>query len=424
MRRILEAVLAAFLFVSFTLSATAQEDIKRDRAIFVKPKNEFLEELERKADSAATKKDSPRLELRVDLGGKTVPQSVNAFTSSWHTPPVSQGLSGMCWCFSTTSFFESELHRLRGMDVKLSELWTVYWEYVEKARGFVRSAGTTEFGEGSESNAVTRIWKQYGVVPAPAYTGLLPGRTVHDHRAMFAELNGYLQSVKTAHAWNELEVIATVRTILDRYLGKPPATVTVNGKSYTPQGYLQIVLGLNLDDYVEVMSLMEKPYFARVEYEVPDNWWHSADYVNVPLDDFMTIIKKAIRAGYTLALGGDTSEPGYEGHTGVAIVPSFDIPSPYIDENARQFRFKNQTTTDDHGIHLVGYTTIGGKDWYLIKDSGAGSRNNAHPGYYFYHEDYVKLKMMGFTVHKDMVNDVLQKVTSAADTESPTSNGQ
>ena len=130
------------------------------------------------------------------------------------------------------------------------------------------------------------------------------------------------------------------------------------------------------------------------------------------------------RAGYTLALGGDTSEPGYEGHTGVAIVPSFDIPSSYIDENARQFRFKNQTTTDDHGIHLVGFTTIGGKDWYLIKDSGAGSRNNAHPGYYFYHEDYVKLKMMGFTVHKDMVNDVLQKVTSAADTESPTSNGQ
>ncbi len=412
-------------FISvFLTTVEAQENAKRDKAIFVAPKNEFYEQMEQKANAFKKTREAVHRDLRVDLSAKKFPQSIGAFTTSWHTPPVSQGLTGTCWCFSTTSFFESEIHRLKGMDVKLSELWTVYWEYVEKARGYVRSGGTTEFGEGSESNAVMRIWKKYGVVPASAYSGLLPGQSVHDHRALFSELNGYLQAVKTANAWNADQVVATVRTILDKYLGEPPMTIVVDGKQLSPKEYLHDVLGIDPDDYVEIMSLMEKPYYAKAEYEVPDNWWHSADYVNVPLDDFMGIIKKAIRAGYTLSLGGDTSEPGYEGHSGVAIIPSFDIPSDYIDENAREFRFANRTTTDDHGIHLVGYATVDGKDWYLIKDSGSGSRNNSHPGYYFFQEDYVKLKMMGFTIHKDMVKDILRKVASVNSLETQTSDGQ
>ena len=53
----------------------------------------------------------------------------------------------------------------------------------------------------------------------------------------------------------------------------------------------------------------------------------------------------------------------------------------------------NKTTTDDHGIHLVGYMEKDGKDWFLIKDSGAGSRNTGDKGFYFYQEDYIKLNM-------------------------------
>jgi bleomycin hydrolase len=113
-----------------------------------------------------------------------------------------------------------------------------------------------------------------------------------------------------------------------------------------------------------------------------------------------------------VCIGGDTSEPGLEGHAGIAVIPTFDIPAAFIDESARQFRFTNKTTTDDHGIHVVGCTTVEGSDWFLIKDSGSGSRNNAHRGYYFYREDYIKLKMMGLTVHRDMASDLLKKVAA------------
>jgi bleomycin hydrolase len=215
--------------------------------------------------------------------------------------------------------------------------------------------------------------------------------------------------VKTSNLWNEDAALATIRSILDHYIGAPPGVVSVNGKSMTPPEYLANVLTLRLDDYVDVLSLKGKPYYQKVEYEVGDNWWHNADYLNVPLDDFVALVKKAIRAGYSVALGGDTSEPGYDGHAGIGVVPTFDIPTTFINDDARAFRFYNGTTGDDHGIHLVGYTQKDGSDWYLIKDSGSGSRNNTHPGYYFYREDYVKLKMMDVLVHKDMVRELLAR---------------
>jgi bleomycin hydrolase len=226
---------------------------------------------------------------------------------------------------------------------------------------------------------------------------------------MIDEMTSYLQNAKKNNLWNEEETVATIKDIMNHYLGAPPAKVKVDGDEYTPQEYFNKFVDLKLDDYVDVVSYMQEPFYQQVEYKVPDNWWHSKDYYNVPLDVFMSLIKQSVRNGYTVALGGDVSEPGYDSHVKCAIIPTFDIPSDYIDDYARQFRFSNQTTGDDHGIHIVGFETKNGKDWFLIKDSGAGSKNVEPKGYYFYHEDYVKLKMMDFMVNKDAVGNLLEK---------------
>jgi bleomycin hydrolase len=396
-------------FVLLAANPVFAQDQKKDRAIYVEPRNEFLDSIKKEIGAFAAKREPVKKRIRMDFTGIDLPRSIVEFTGYWRTPPISQGSTGTCWAFSTVSFFESEIYRLTKREIKLSEVHTVYWEYVEKARRFVRERGDSEFGEGSEANAVTRIWKKYGTVPAPAYTGLQRGQKFHDHGNLFQEMRDYLTALKNSHAWNEDVAISTIRSILNHHLGEPPATVTVDGATMTPQEYLAKVVRLNLDDYVELLSLAEKPYYKQVEYEVPDNWWHSAQYHNIPLDEFMMVLKRAIRKGYTLALGGDTSEPGYEGHAGVGVVPSFDIPAAFIDEHARQLRFSNSSTQDDHGIHLVGFKESPEGDWYLIKDSAAGSRNNSHPGYYFYHENYVKLKMLDFMVHKDAAKDILGK---------------
>jgi bleomycin hydrolase len=91
----------------------------------------------------------------------------------------------------------------------------------------------------------------------------------------------------------------------------------------------------------------------------------------------------------------------------LGVIPTFDIPSAFIDDNARQFRFSNSTSTDDHFIHLVGVTERDGRTWYLIKDSASGIRNSQHPGYYFYDEDYVRLKILCFMVPREAARKLL-----------------
>lgn len=392
-----------FLCVSFF----AQE---KEKGIFVEKKKGYYDNEIMKSIKEFNKKSKEKgKEFQLDFTGMDLPKSKDEFKSFWHNDPISQGNTGTCWCFSTTSYFESEIHRLTGKQVKLSEMYTVYWEYVEKAKRFIQERGNSAFAEGSEANAVPKIWKMYGIVPEESYTGLMPGQKFHDHSKMFKEMDDYLKNVKSTNAWDEEEAIGTIKSIMNHYMGEPPAEVKVGGKKYSPKDYLSKILKLNLNDYVDILSYMQKPYYQQVEYEVPDNWWHSKDYYNVPLDMFMSALKNAVRDGYTVALGGDVSEPGYVSWQKVGVVPTFDIPSEYIDESARQFRFSNGTTTDDHGIHLVGYKEKDGVDWYLIKDSGSGSRNTGDAGYYFYHQDYVKLKMMDFMVHRSAVEDVLKK---------------
>ena len=237
----------------------------------------------------------------------------------------------------------------------------------------------------------------------------MPGQKYHDHKAMIKEMKAYLDNLKASHAWNEDEAIKVIKSILNHYMGEPPTEFYFDGTKYSPKEFLNNYLKLNLDDYVDILSYMQKPYYQQVEYEVEDNWWHSKDYYNVPLNVFMDALKNAIRNGYTVVIGGDVSEAGYDSWHKVGVIPTFDIPSEYIDENARQFRFSNKTTADDHGIHLIGYMEKDGKDWYLIKDSGSGSRNTGDKGFYFYHEDYVKLKIMDFMVYKGAVENILKK---------------
>jgi len=388
----------------------------RGKAVFVEEADEFkLGLATRVGDDESAAKAAPRTKLKSSLQGVVVPKSPAEFRQVWHHPPVCQQLTGNCWAYASTSFFESEIHRLSVRQVKLSELYTVYWEYVEKARRFVRKRGESEFPRGSQPNATIRIWRAHGIVPATDYSGLPPGRNIHADRRMYNLLRVYLDSIKEQADWDEEKVLTTVRTILDKYLGRPPERLRVNGGWLTPQEYLDRVVQLDLDDYVSVISFRQQPWYQWCVYEVPDNWWRSQDYFNIPLEKFTRLVREAAASGAGLCLGVDNSEPGFLFRESVAFIPCFDIPGGDIDDDSRQFRFTNGSTTDDHIVHLVGRQApvrddpAGGGEWYLIKDSGTRPQNGRHRGYMFYHEDFVRLKTLCVLLHREQVERMLAR---------------
>jgi bleomycin hydrolase len=219
----------------------------------------------------------------------------------------------------------------------------------------------------------------------------------------------YLDFIKANDYWEEDAALAHVRVILNSHLAEPPASFTFEGKTLTPREFLKNVLSINPDDYVDVMSTLSFPFYTQGPFEVPDNWWFDSAYYNLPLDEWYNTITGSIRSGFSVELGGDVSEPGWYGKQDLAVVPDFDLPGTHINQDSREFRFYNRTTTDDHGIHLVGYTTVENRDWFLLKDSGRSARHGKHEGYFFMRDDFLRLKMLTFTVHRDALGDIFDR---------------
>lgn len=380
----------------------------KDNGIFRESSNRMIDSIMKSLNQTNTE-TKKKLKFSVDLSKMNLPQSEKDFEQSWHLPPISQGNTGTCWCYSTTSLIESEIKRQTNKEIKISEMFTVYWEYIEKAKEFVKTRGTSTFGEGSQANAVTRIMDLYGVVPAEVYKGNEKNTPFQNHSNMVAEMTTFLNSIKTQNNWNEDLVTSTIKSILNTYLGNPPTEFSYKGKKFTPKSFLNDELKIKPSEFVNIYSLKDDEFWANTEYKAADNWLHTRDYYNVPMEEWYKAMKKAVQEGYSFTIGGDVSEAGIDGNTDVAIVPSFDIPSEFINDDAKQFRVANGTTTDDHGVHVVGYKRIVNKDWFLIKDSGSGGFNGKAKGYYYFSEDYMKLKMMYFTVHESAVKYLFDK---------------
>lgn len=400
-------LLLRILLIAIILNTPIWAQIKKDKSKFIVPKNETWETIEKATKEYYQKPEKKEKRLIPDFDNIKMPKSLSDFTQSWHNEPIMQGSTGTCWCFCGTSFLESEIERITKKKLKLSEMHTVYYEYVERALDFIRTHGETYIGEGSQSSAVVRIWKKYGCVPEDTYIGKKPDQKYYDHSKMFAEINDYLKFCKSNNIWDEKQIIPNIKSILNYYMGEPPTEFTYNNQKYTPLQFLNDYIKINLDNYIDFMSLKQYDFNEWGVYEVPDNWWKGKFY-NINADNFINSIKKAIKNGYTMTIGGDVSEAGLYSYADAAIVPTFDIPSEYIDDDARQFRFSNGTTGDDHGIHIVGYTELDNKTWFLIKDSGSGARNGKLKGYYMYSEDYVKLKMLTFMINKEAVPDLVK----------------
>lgn len=398
-----------FLGILSTATLSAQQP---EKAIFKKePVSYYQHTIVKSVKGEFDAKEQTK--LKVDDNNE-YPTDPSLYKTVWYNNLISQGNTGTCWSFSTSSFMESEVKRITGKEVDISEMYTVYWEYVERMKYFVQNKGEMHLGEGSETNAIPKIMELYGTVPYESYKGKRNHEEFHNHELMFEKIQELFTSIKDNKDWDEQKAVNNIKIVLNRFIGEVPKEVIINGITMSPKEYLAS-LKIEPSKYVNFMSLMEAPYYKKTVYDVPDNWWRSDDYNNVPLEDFIMVIKESLKNGYSISIGGDVSEPGFDKITQTAIIPKFDIESKYINESSRQLRFTNGATTDDHAMHLVGYyEKENGENWFLIKDSGSGSRNGKVDGeqfgYYYMNEDYIKLKMMTITVHQDAVKKILEKM--------------
>ena len=332
-----------------------------------------------------------------------------------NTPVKNQGSSGTCWSYAANSFIESEMIRMGKQPVEISQIYTARNAYIEKGRNYVRMHGAITLGDGGALHDVINMYRKYGAVPQSVYTGLNYGTANNKFAEMAAMGEGVLQAaVKNPNGELSPNWIKAYTAVIDTYLGEAPKQFDWKGKKYTPQTFAKEVVGINPDDYVEISSLMEHPYYSKFVLMVPDNW--SLDQVyNVKMNDLTDIIDNALKKGYSVGWAGDVSEKGFSWKNGVAYVPAkgvaemtpeekesmFNGPKAELEitEQMRQAAFDNYNTTDDHGMHIVGlYKDQNGKEYYMIKNSWGAS--NDYKGYMYMSKNFVKYKTTAILLHK------------------------
>jgi bleomycin hydrolase len=324
------------------------------------------------------------------------------------TPIISQDQTGTCWSFSTTSFLEAEIIRMKGKPIDLSEMYNVRQTYTKKAWTYVMRQGHAQFGEGGLAHDVINSAMDFGVVPEDAYTGLTGSATKYNHAKMVAELEKMLKTYadpgkKLSPEWKD-----EVKKILDENIGKPVTEFNYQGKVYTPKSFLEMTK-LKLQDYVTITSYINEPYYKSFILDIPDNFSNGSFY-NMPLDEFIQNIDNAIDKGYTLALDIDVSEATFSADKQIAVIPADEAdkktilteikPEKQITPDFRQAEFENFNTTDDHLMHIVGKVKDQkGNMYYKVKNSWG--TKGPHSGFVYMSVPYVRLKAISVLVHKD-----------------------
>jgi len=320
-----------------------------------------------------------------------------------HLPVISQGSTGTCWSFATTSFLESEVMRKGLPETDLSEMFFVRYAYLDKADQYLLYHGNNNFGQGGQAHDVINVLRERGLSTFEAYPGIKEDGK-YKHRELAAQLEQEVKDLNKKRKDFDATDLSSLERILKEQIGKLPKKIKEDGKKLSPKE-LKEALQLNPDDYVELSSYSHHPFYKPFVLEVPDNWAHDL-YYNLPIDELMEVMYNALNSGYSVCWDGDTSEKTFQHKKGKADVPEKQIGK--VDQEMRQKTFNDRSTTDDHLMHLVGLSKDSeGRNCFYTKNSW-GADSNDFGGYLHMTDDYVRLKTVAIMIHKNAIPDSIR----------------
>ena len=210
-----------------------------------------------------------------------------------------QQRSGRCWMFASLNTMRYRI--IKKYDLKtfeLSQCYPLFWDKMEKSNWFFENILDTldepltgrlmaflldaPIGDGGQWDMFKSLVRKYGVVPKEAMPETACSRNTSDmDRYLTRYLRGAAKRLRETHAAGEgveglremkKAMMEDVYHLMVTCLGEPPASFSVrlrdkDGKlvlsgAYTPQDFFDEAVGMELDDYVSLISAptADKPF--------------------------------------------------------------------------------------------------------------------------------------------------------------------
>ena len=352
-------------------------------------------------------------------------QNTKTFTTIKELPITSvknQYRSGTCWDYGTLGYLESEFLRKTGKTYDLCEMFVVSKDYMDNATHYVRMHGYSQISEGGSCDDVIEVIRNHGICPENAMPapGSLTGDPLANFKVFFPELDRTISSVVWNSGERELNRYTAeeqaplrnsaprpgwqseVQAVIDRYVGACPETFEYEGKTYTPQSFAAS-LDLNFDDYVSITSYTHHLFNQWFVLEAPYKWRLKPSY-NIPIEQLMDALDKALDAGFTVAWGGDVSGEEFSRTECIATLPDGVVPT----QELRQQQWDDWRFTYDHVMLIYGKAVDEtGKPYYLVKNTWG--ETGPYKGIWYMSRDYMTLNTTYIFLNRNALPKRLRK---------------
>ncbi len=276
-----------------------------------------------------------------------------------------QQRSGRCWMFASLNTFRYRIIRKYGLKTfELSQSYPLFWDKLEKSNWFLENVLDTldepldgrlvsyllrdPIGDGGQWDMFKSLVKKYGVVPKEAMPETACSHNTSEMDSYLTRfLRGAAKRLRQSHeagvgaedlADMKKEMLGDVYHLLATCLGEPPASFSVRLRdkddqvvlsgTYTPCQFFDEAVGMELDDYVSLISAptADKPFghaytVSRLGNVVEDG---GVRYLNLPLDELKRCAVAQLRDDLPVWFGCDVGQ-SYLSAEGIMDTAALDV---------------------------------------------------------------------------------------------------
>ena len=260
-----------------------------------------------------------------------------------------QKRSGRCWMFAALNTFRVRTMRKFNLsNFEFSQAYPLYWDKLEKSNWFLENVIDTldeptdgrvmaflladPVSDGGQWDMFAALVKKYGVVPKDAMpetscssnTGDLDGYLTRYLRSCACQMRvAYAEGSSVDELRDrKKQMMGNVQTMLNICLGQPPATFDVRLRdkddklvlsgTYTPLEFFDEAVGIDIDDYVSIISAptTDKPFMRTYTVSRLGNVIEAGGvrYLNLPPADLKAAAIAQLRAGDPVWFGCDVDQ--------------------------------------------------------------------------------------------------------------------